>query len=227
MDSKSARQEAVTCLKQNLIMDAALKVISRDGYLAAKLEDIAEEAGFSKAALYHYFPDREALFLNIILREYKLVSERFQEITESEITFSEALRKVITVAYNSVIENVKLYGDISLNLMMLTYANMLTKHEDLFNVVIERKNEISNHILKLVERAKESGVFTIPVDNEMVACFINAIIQTVIMDIIQKHKCGVQAHDFNKTVESLLTLLSPWINETPEHIPAQEEVNRA
>jgi AcrR family transcriptional regulator len=59
---KNAQKEVVADMKRNFIMEAALKVVARDGYLSARLEDIADEAGFSKAYIYRYFPDKEALF---------------------------------------------------------------------------------------------------------------------------------------------------------------------
>jgi AcrR family transcriptional regulator len=44
------------------ILDAALSVFAEKGYTAAKLTDIADRAGVSKAALYLYFETKEELF---------------------------------------------------------------------------------------------------------------------------------------------------------------------
>jgi len=44
------------------ILDAALTVFSARGFAAAKLDDVAKEAGVSKGTLYLYFKDKEALF---------------------------------------------------------------------------------------------------------------------------------------------------------------------
>ena len=52
--SKRARRRAE-------ILHAALRAFRREGYHATTLEDIAELLGVRKTALYHYFPDKEAI----------------------------------------------------------------------------------------------------------------------------------------------------------------------
>lgn len=47
--------------KRILILDAALRVIERDGVTAVTYETVAEEAGITKAGLVYHFSTREAL----------------------------------------------------------------------------------------------------------------------------------------------------------------------
>lgn len=48
------------------ILDAALDVFAECGVAAARLEDIGKRAGVSKATIYLYFPNKEALFREVI-----------------------------------------------------------------------------------------------------------------------------------------------------------------
>lgn len=48
------------------ILDAALDVFAERGVAAARLEDIAKRAGLSKGTIYLYFPNKEALFREVI-----------------------------------------------------------------------------------------------------------------------------------------------------------------
>lgn len=48
------------------ILDAALKVFAERGFAAARLDDIARLAGLSKGTIYLYFPNKEALFREVI-----------------------------------------------------------------------------------------------------------------------------------------------------------------
>jgi AcrR family transcriptional regulator len=48
------------------IIDAALEVFSEHGLAAARLEDIAKLAGVSKGTIYLYFPNKEALFSEVV-----------------------------------------------------------------------------------------------------------------------------------------------------------------
>ncbi len=43
------------------ILHAALRAFKQKGFHATTLEDIAEHLGLRKTALYHYFPDKEAI----------------------------------------------------------------------------------------------------------------------------------------------------------------------
>ncbi len=48
------------------ILTAALDVFSDNGFAAARLEDVAQKAGVAKGTLYLYFPDKEALFEELL-----------------------------------------------------------------------------------------------------------------------------------------------------------------
>lgn len=45
------------------ILDAALSVFARKGYHRATVDDIVRASGTSKGAVYHHFPNKEAVFL--------------------------------------------------------------------------------------------------------------------------------------------------------------------
>lgn len=44
------------------LLEAARAVFARDGYVNARMADIAEEAGLSMGALYRYFENKESVF---------------------------------------------------------------------------------------------------------------------------------------------------------------------
>jgi AcrR family transcriptional regulator len=48
------------------ILEAALDIFSERGLAAARLEDIAKAAGVSKGTIYLYFPNKEALFCEMV-----------------------------------------------------------------------------------------------------------------------------------------------------------------
>ena len=53
------------------LLDAAKEIFEEDGFLEARISDIAERAGLSYGAFYHYFPSKEEVF-----REVAAVHER-------------------------------------------------------------------------------------------------------------------------------------------------------
>lgn len=48
------------------ILDAALDVFARKGYHRATVDDIVRASGTSKGAVYHHFPNKEAVFLALV-----------------------------------------------------------------------------------------------------------------------------------------------------------------
>ena len=47
-------------------MASALKLLIRDGYRRIRLEDVADEAGVSKATVYHYFANKDDLLTRTV-----------------------------------------------------------------------------------------------------------------------------------------------------------------
>jgi AcrR family transcriptional regulator len=48
------------------ILDAALKVFAHKGFAAARMDDIAKEAGVTKGTIYLYFESKEAVFKSLV-----------------------------------------------------------------------------------------------------------------------------------------------------------------
>ena len=61
------------------LLTAAARVFARNGFHATSLEAVAEEAGFSRGAVYYNFADKEELFLELLDRR---CAERAQDLRE-------------------------------------------------------------------------------------------------------------------------------------------------
>src|SRR5476651_1040135 len=55
--------------RRQAILAAALKEFSARGFAAARLDDVADQAGIAKGTIYLYFRDKEALFQDLIRSE--------------------------------------------------------------------------------------------------------------------------------------------------------------
>ena len=51
------------------VLEGARTIFLRDGYEGAAVDDIAREAGVSKATLYSYFPDKRIMFMEVFRNE--------------------------------------------------------------------------------------------------------------------------------------------------------------
>jgi TetR/AcrR family transcriptional regulator, acrAB operon repressor len=61
---RNTREDAEQTIRA--LLDAALKVFSREGYAAARLEDVAKEAGVTRGAIYRIFGSKPALFSRLV-----------------------------------------------------------------------------------------------------------------------------------------------------------------
>jgi AcrR family transcriptional regulator len=58
------------------ILDAALAVFSESGYHSSSIDDIAREAGVSKALIYEHFASKQELYADLIARNARELSQR-------------------------------------------------------------------------------------------------------------------------------------------------------
>jgi AcrR family transcriptional regulator len=57
--------------RKNQILRAARAVFIEQGFLAARMEDVARRAGLSKGAVYFYFPSKRDLFMALVQEEHE------------------------------------------------------------------------------------------------------------------------------------------------------------
>jgi AcrR family transcriptional regulator len=58
------------------ILDSALAVFSEGGYHASSIDDIASEAGVSKALIYDHFASKQELYADLIARNARELTQR-------------------------------------------------------------------------------------------------------------------------------------------------------
>ena len=76
------------------ILHAALRAFKERGYHTTTLDDIAERIGVRKTALYHYFPDKEAILYECHRESLSEIERLMKEAREFD-TASEQLAHVI------------------------------------------------------------------------------------------------------------------------------------
>ncbi len=88
--------------KYDQVLDGARRVFLRDGYEGASVDDIAREAGVSKATLYAYFPDKRLLFLEVARSECR----RQADEAVAQIDDSQPPAQVLTFAAGRIMDYV-------------------------------------------------------------------------------------------------------------------------
>ena len=88
------RREREKKQKRNHIIDAAERLFFKKGYTNTSMDEIAEEAEFSKGALYLYFKDKQDLYLAINFRGLLILKDLFEQAYEQGANGLEKARKI-------------------------------------------------------------------------------------------------------------------------------------
>lgn len=77
------RRERQKTINRREILEAAKRVFAQKGFAATTIDEIAQEAEFSKGAMYGYFEGKEDLFFSLIQEKMDDIEERLREVVES------------------------------------------------------------------------------------------------------------------------------------------------
>src|SRR5262245_5732905 len=80
-----------------VILDAAARVLVKDGYGAFTTNRVAEKAGVSVGSLYQYFPNKESMLAELMRRHMRELERGFEAILAdaAERPLAETVRALI------------------------------------------------------------------------------------------------------------------------------------
>ena len=90
---------------RQLLLDAALRVISRKGYSSATVDEIVKEAGVSKGVAYYHFKNKAALASDILSRGVAQFAECFEDVVAASDTAEESLIGMLDVFASELYDN--------------------------------------------------------------------------------------------------------------------------
>ena len=83
--------------KRRSLLEAAVRVFARRGYHAARVGDIAAEAGVAHGLLYHYFASKEDVLRTIFRENRGELLERFRRVEGSDEPADEKLEGIAKI----------------------------------------------------------------------------------------------------------------------------------
>jgi AcrR family transcriptional regulator len=91
--------------RKKQIQLCAVKVFARSNYRAAKVADIAAEAGISEALIYKYFPSKKSIFLEILEHMSKRIIIFWQQEVDKEPDALKAMHNMGVTYYKRMIKH--------------------------------------------------------------------------------------------------------------------------
>ena len=129
------------------LLDAAVRVFARKGFHAARVGDIAEEAGVAHGLLYHYFRSKDEVLETVFRETWQALQQDLERIEHADVQFREQLRRFARIYLGSWLMTPELIG-------------VLVREIARSPAVGERVDEISGVFLglrRIVESARKRG----------------------------------------------------------------------
>ena len=212
MDVREFRKQTVRDAKTKLILDAALKVLSQKGYNETRLEDIAEEAGFSKSALYRYYKDKDDIFFSIAVRERNKVFEKLSTDTyrlSKENHIDENLRRLLTVTFSAWGSNLSFLLAMN-SFQVIVLVNTLQKQGKLLKVeeaFLSGENEMAKMVIEMFDTAKEKKEITSNLDSRVLFEFY----QGLVLSRIKKWHQEKKVENIGTAIDEILCFLKEGV----------------
>ena len=152
--------------RKNLIVDAALELFSQKEFHKIGMRDIAKRAGISAAAIYRYFPSRDDVFVEALVRHIQVV----EAMLEKNVAAGRAsLEELAIASVDYLLENESVFQ--MMGHFMIT-GQIQPK-------AMERYNSMQRQFLDILEKLNNQA--GIGIDNRLVTHAVYACITGVVM----------------------------------------------
>ncbi len=128
------------------ILNAAKKIFQQKGMVAARMQEIADEAGINKAMLHYYYRSKELLFEAVFKSAFSLLAPQLNTILNDDSSVEETITNFTS-----------------------NYIAFMIKHPYLPNFIIQELNRNEDFIMKLKQNSSFPNLekFKAKVDDEI------------------------------------------------------------
>lgn len=148
------------------IIEAAVAVFAREGFAQARMDDIAKEAGLSKAAIYLYFAGKDAIIAAILKFLFAQEFRLFKQPTMPDVPISEQLLAMARRAA-AALEHIKPFMPIAYEF----YA-IAGRRRDVRQFLLEYYDVYRQYCRELIQEGITRGEFRATTDADAVAIMI-------------------------------------------------------
>ena len=139
-------------LRRQMIIDSAVKIFHKKGYRSATLDDVADDLGVTKPALYHYVASKEDLLSQIYIQALETFFGYIYEIPGMELSPAEKLRLFIRRHLKTVvIENLAMFS------VFFSEESQLPDPD--FQRIREEKRKFTHVVETIIEEGVSQGAF--------------------------------------------------------------------
>jgi TetR/AcrR family transcriptional regulator len=101
--TKSQRRDPAATRQK--LLTAARREFARSGLAGARVDEIADRAGVNKQLVYHYFGDKDALYLAVLEWVYEEIRAKERQLNLDGLPPEQAIRKLIESSFDHLAEH--------------------------------------------------------------------------------------------------------------------------
>lgn len=178
------------------MLDAAEAVFTKKGFGAASMEEIAEEAGFSRAGLYARFGNKEDLLAAVLDRHSSRQAQAFSDMETPSDPVKGALDAAEIFQRTATLELVPLELELRLN----AFRNPVLRQR-----VIETDRRVAHEMARLIEQNIAAAGQRLPLPAEDLADIGRAaVLGFMIYAALDEH----QADRYQRLIQTVFRLLA-------------------
>jgi AcrR family transcriptional regulator len=169
------RQEDRTRVTRRKLLDAAKRIFAQDGFEAARLEDIATGAGYTRGAFYANFKSKEDIFF-ALFEEW--VRERIDTLTSALRRHSDPAGKLVALRTHYA----ELAKDRRLVLISMEFKLFALRHPEAHAKLRSRHRRIRASFSELFSEVMNALGKTLPIAYPAASACLGAVAQGLLLE---------------------------------------------
>jgi len=194
-----ARSPEDLAAKKNLILDAAMSLLTEKGYTKTTISNVAERAGIGRGTVYWHYESKDDLFFALFTREIETLETSMEPLLQRDGPALQTIDALVHLAFAYYAESGRLVQAV---LSVLGGADeafqqrLVTLTKDLYS----RYDQI---LAGLLERAKDEGDVRPDLDSEITAAAILSIFDAMYLHVA----FGVIPNDPDRLTAAVVDLI--------------------
>jgi AcrR family transcriptional regulator len=177
----SSRQAARTEATRRKLLGAAERIFARSGFEAARIEDIAAMAGYTRGAFYANFNSKEEIFFALF---EQWVRERIETIAGVLSRHNEPAQKLAALRRH--------YADLAKNrtlvLLSMEFKLFALRHPDAYDQLRDRHRRLRSAWTNLISELLDALGRTLPISTRAAAVSLVALANTMLIEHLVDQK---------------------------------------
>jgi TetR/AcrR family transcriptional regulator, fatty acid metabolism regulator protein len=189
----AAERTAAQEEKRRILLDAAVRVFARKGYHAARVGDIAKEAGVAYGLLYHYFRSKDEILETIFRETWGGMLATVRSVEDAGGPAREQVRRVASIVLRSYVRDPDL---VRVLVREVTRSPHLQKE-------VEEVGHATTELERIVRRGQEAGEFRTNLPPHLAA----AIFYGALEQILTGWVLGAPPEDSEEVEQAIRTVV--------------------